>query len=97
MEYYNDGKSFIAQKKWLEAKDQFLAYRAFVNNGTKVQTDDDDLDGVKDPASDGHLKYLVHIQDQLNNELSSQDPLLSAVRGNIYKGPFLAWKKKYQS
>jgi len=95
MEYYLEGKAYVSEKKWLEAKAHFLAYRAFVTSGTKVQKDDDDLDGIRPPAVDSHLKYLVAIQDQLNSEISSSDPLLSAVRGNIYRPLYLAWQKKY--
>jgi len=95
MEYYLDGKAYLQEKKWLEAKAHFLAYRASVTSGTRVQKDDDDLDGVRPPASDSHLKYLVAIQDTLNSEISSSDPLLSAVRGNIYRPLYLAWQKKY--
>jgi len=74
MEYYNDGKHLINEKKWLDAKNEFLKYRNYVQQGTPVSVKDGD-GGVKPPNEDSHLKYLMYITEQLN--ALEMDPILS--------------------
>jgi len=75
LEYYADGKYLITEKKWYEAKEQFLFYRNFVLQGTPVSSKDGD-GGIRSPKEDSHLKYLAHVESQLseveNNPLFTQ-------------------------
>jgi len=100
-EYFSDGKTFFAQKKWMDAKTNLLHYRSFVEQKTPVMSDDNP-NGVKDPKEDRHLLYLAYIQDKLTAEdplLSKlpEDPLLSVASPiqNLYWAQWKEWKKKY--
>jgi len=64
LEYYEDGKHLINEKRWYEAKAEFLKYRALVLQGTPVNQKEGD-GGIKPPAVDSHLKYLAYVETQL--------------------------------
>jgi len=83
---------------WLDAKTNLLHYRNFIEIKTPIMTDKDD-NGVKPPSEDSHLKYLAHVQEQLNEQGKEEpDPILSKVpagRGNQYTRQWEQWQKDY--
>jgi hypothetical protein len=97
-EYYEDGKYLITQKRWLDAKTNFLCYRKFIDGKTTVMTEKDD-NGVKPPSEDRHLKYLAYIQDQLAEQSKEEpDPILSVCSKpivNQYKRAWDEWEATY--
>lgn len=98
-EYYEDGKYLISQKKWLDAKTNFLAYRHYVEAKTPIMTDKDD-NGIKPPSVDSHLKYLSYVQDQLSEQGTQEEPnpILSvapAGKNNQYKADWAKWEALY--
>jgi len=64
LEYYEDAKHLINEKRWYDAKSELLKYRNFVKQNTPVSKKDGD-GGIKPPALDSHLKYLAYVETQL--------------------------------
>jgi len=98
LEYYEDGKYLINANRWLDAKTNFLMYRNFVEQKTPVTKTAGD-GGIRAPSQDSHLKYLTHIQDQLNAQGDKEEPnpILSTVPAhatNQYKRQWEMWKEK---
>jgi len=101
-EYFADGKTLFAQKKWMDAKTNLLHYRQYVAEGKVGVMSDENPDGVKNPKEDRHLLYLAYIQDKLTAEdpllsKTPEDPLLSVASPiqNKYWVEWKAWQKKY--
>jgi len=97
-EYYEDGKYLISQKKWDDAKANFIHYRNFVEQKTALISDKND-NGIKPPAEDNHLKYLAYIQDQMT-VTGDDNPLFSVVstkKANVYKQQWEQWQKDYMT
>jgi len=93
-EYYEDGKYCISQKKWQEAKVNFTHYRNYVEEKKTPVMTETNLNGIKKPSEDNHLKYLMIVQDNLS-EAVSQDPLLSVVstaKSNVYRRQWEQWQ-----
>jgi len=80
LEYYEDAKHLINDKKWLDAKTELLKYRNLVTQGTPVTKTTGD-GGVRSPQTDSHLKYLAYVEDQLNQQ--EQNTILSCAGPNV--------------
>jgi len=63
LDYYNSGKYLLTEKKWLQAKDEFLAYQKFADakQQNKLPRELGEVI-VKDPREDKHLEYLEYLQ-----------------------------------
>jgi len=97
-EYYEDGKYLITQKKWDDAKANFIHYRNYVEQKTPIISEKND-NGIKPPSEDNHLKYLAYIQDQIS-VTADDNPLFSVVsvtKANTYKKQWEQWQKDYMT
>jgi len=63
MEYYNDGKSQLVKRQWVDAKSNFLSYQKFADakRWKKLPKELETLE-LKDPCQDQHLEYLEYCQ-----------------------------------
>jgi len=103
LEYFDDGKYYMRQEKWMDAKTNFTKYRTFVENGVKVTENKGADGGVRDPKEDTSLKYLEFIQDKINQGegCPQSDDLIAVMSSfgtlgnNSYSAPWNEWQKKY--
>jgi len=87
--YYHNGKVYIEQMKWMEAKQSFLNYEHF------VQAKDP---RVRKPEEDNFYYYLSYIQEQINLQNKEVcDPIVTIVEtpDNKYEKKYQQWLKDH--
>lgn len=95
-EYYSMGKGYLGLGDYINAQRSFLAYRRFVENKCKVRENDVDMRGIHAPKEDNSLKYLMMIQDKLNEHAQERCSMLS-IAPNPYREAWARWQKNYIS
>jgi len=102
LEYYEDGKAYVAQKRWNEAKNSFLSYRQYVLDGLENKLPAGTK--LKEAHVDNHLGYLEMCQNELNKLMdSNKGMILSYQQGTAAptepENPYVKmkedWLKKY--
>jgi len=102
MEYYTDGKALLQQKKWVDAKTNFLRYQSYADakRRNKLPKELENLE-IKDPYEDQHLEYLEFAQKKLNEEMNTPDDpeMIGLMSKTVYPNPYTAakveWRKAF--
>jgi len=102
LDYYNSGKYLLTEKKWLQAKDEFLAYQKFADakQANKLPRELGEVI-LKDPREDKHLEYLEYLQKKIDEKINEQTDEASLILSKTVVGsnPYTPlkeeWRRKY--